>query len=174
MPSLAATPGIWALAQTKPRQEWRFCRWLIKRGDLGYFVPQERCKYTNRNVYAKPLFPSYAFVHGSAVHDCLGSGYLLRLIRVPLGDVGAMVQQLTRLERDILSGAPLQAKLSVGADVQVARGALVGLHGPVVAGKKHGRVIIALNILGGAPVELDGAIIESVDRHRHHRAARRL
>jgi transcription antitermination factor NusG len=153
--------------RTRPRQEKKLARWLLKNA-LSYFVPLRRRvrNWRGRRIKSEePLLAGYVFLRGDAraAARAFGSGAVAE--RLAVDDQLALFAELSAVERlcsldRALSELP---GLVEGREVELKAGPLSGLRGIIQRAGGAASLVIRLEMLGRAIcVPLDPAEVEPV------------
>ncbi len=163
--SLTELSGTWWVAYTKSRFEKAFA-WDMSNQGIGYFLPmREKTIFSGgrkRRVMI-PLFSSYVFVCGNE-HDRYSALATNRLCyMVDVNDQEQFVQELSRIEKVILSRAVIDnyPSLPEGALCRVISGPMEGIEGVVLKRKgAKAQMVLEVTILGqSAVVEVDADLL---------------
>lgn len=161
----AVSDGAWYLIHTHPRQERKALE-NIERQGYGAFLPlmrsRKRCKGRLADV-VEPMFPRYLFVRLNTttdnwrpLHSTLGVSALVRFGVEPARVPPKLVELLRdRAGDDGIRNMPV-SELNVGERVRIAAGPFEGFEGVLHAKSGRERVVLLLNLVGGAVrVEID-------------------
>ena len=167
-PHVRTPGGVWHVAHTRPRQEKALGETLDALG-VACFVPllrQVRYYGHRHRVVSLPLFPSYAFVHGTR-EQALQSLRTKRVARlIPVEDQAGLEHELLQLDRALVGGAPLDPypTLGVGKRVVVVRGPFKGVEGLIDERRTPDRLVLNVTLLGRATsLEIDASLLEAID-----------
>lgn len=143
----------WYAVYTRPRHE-KVVERVLQFGEIECFLPlfeAERRWHDRYKIIHTPLFPSYLFVHISALQRrrvvmtpgvvCLVSS-LGRPVAVPEFEITAIRNYLSMH----LPAEPYPY-VAAGRRVYIASGPLAGLHGVVLRQKNRCRVVISLDLI---------------------------
>jgi transcription antitermination factor NusG len=158
------TAGEWWVAHTKPRQEKALARRLREVG-VAFYAPTapKRALVRGRVRTSRlPLFPGYAFVHGTAADRLrvLATNRAARVLTV--ADQGRLWADLGQVRALLGTGRPVfpEDRIEPGSPVRVTAGPLAGLTGTVL---RHGggrRFVVRVDFLSrGVAVELDDVLL---------------
>jgi len=168
-PTPLPTSGDWFILHTRSRQEKVVFADLMAMG-IGVFLPlfEEVKRYGRRKIARqKPMFPCYLFLRGT-LDDTYRIDRTDRLARIiPVADQRKLEWELVNLHLAITRQAPLDPYpfLKVGIRAEVRSGPFRGLQGVIERRDAKDRILLQVDMLGRAmSLELDGAILEPVDR----------
>ena len=166
----------WYAAYTRHQHEKVVANLLVRKG-IEVFLPlyPERSRWADRTkVLQKPLFPCYVFLHADlrfrlAILQTPGVHFLVGgntgPAPIPKEEIEAV--QLALEGRLLVEPYPF---LSAGDWVRVKAGPLAGIEGILVRKKSAERLILSVEMLQkSVAVELDGYLVERIDRTRSHR-----
>lgn len=161
----------WYLVYSKPRAETQARLNLTRQGFTTYLplVRQTRRQRGRRVVRVEPLFPRYLFVqldpqvdNWSPIRSTLGVSNLVRFggEAVPVPDDLVEVLLARGDEQGIHLLPPLE--FTQGERVRVKEGPLMGYEGIFIARSARERVLLLLDIVGGAKgrVNVDASHVE--------------
>jgi transcription antitermination factor NusG len=162
------TAARWWALHTRPRAEKTLARHFLGR-ELSFFLPLAKKRWRNRGrlfTSTSPLFPGYIFLWGDeeARVAALTTNQVAHCIRVE--DQAQLHQDLARVHRLMVSGAPLtpEERIQPGDWVEITSGPLEGLQGKIIRGGKHLRFFVEVHFLQrGASVEIDAAMIRPTE-----------
>jgi len=157
----------WWVLHTRPRAEKALAQKLLGR-QVRFFLPlYERRWRKNGRVFRShlPVFAGYLFLHGDREQRLAAfeTNLVARVLEV--ADQDRMWQDLERVNRLILSKAPLtpESRLPAGTLVEVTSGALEGLTGRVVSHGKQWKLVIEVQFLRrGVSLEIESSKIRPV------------
>ena len=164
---LAHAPGLatsWWIARTKPRQEKKLARWLLKT-ETGYFLPLKRRvrNWRGRRIHGEePLLSGYVFMLGdeAAAARAFSSGALAE--RLAVADQCGLIEELRALARLAALDRELRELpgLVEGREVELKAGPCKGMRGIIAGGA---RFVVRLEILGRfLEIPLDPAEVEAL------------
>jgi transcription antitermination factor NusG len=162
------TAARWWALHTRPRAEKTLARHFLGR-ELSFFLPLAKKRWRNRGrlfTSTSPLFPGYIFLWGDeeARVAALTTNQVAHCIRVE--DQAQLHQDLARVHRLMVSGAPLtpEERIQPGDWVEITSGPLEGLQGKIIRRGKHLRFFVEVHFLQrGASVEIDASMIRPTE-----------
>ena len=166
----------WYAAYTRHQHDRTVASLLIRKG-IEVFLPlyPERSRWADRiKVLQKPLFPCYVFLYADlrfrlAILQTPGVHFLVGGNSGPAPIPKEEIEAVQRALESRLLVEPYPF-LSVGDWVCVKAGPLAGIEGILVRKKSAQRLILSVEMLQkSVAVELDGYLVERVDRARSYR-----
>ena len=160
--------GDWWVAHTKSRNEKALAHDLVQK-NISYFLPMSWKIYHQHGRKTKtllPLFGGYLFFCGNENQrvEVLRTNRVANTIEVK--SPSALVDELVRIEKAILSGAHLEPHpyIKTGQKCRVKSGPLLGIEGIAENIKGISRLVLQIDILGqAASVEIDTDLIEIIE-----------
>jgi len=150
----------WWIAKVKPRQEKQLAFDFIKNG-VEYYLPiykKVTCRpgTNKKRVFEVPLFPGYICFAQEVPQKIYVTGRVVNLIEVK--NQKKFVSELSAiyfaLEHGI-SVEPLEETFTVESKVEVVSGLLKGVCGVVASIKNSKQLIIEVDCLGAAAIQID-------------------
>jgi transcription antitermination factor NusG len=159
----------WWLVKVKPRQEKSLAFDLIAK-NIEYYLPMYtkvtyRRGTNKRRKAVLPLFPGYICVAQKVPNDLYSTGRVARVIEVKVQE--KFVRELTQVDCALRNGytiAPVEERFMEEQEVEVVNGTLKGVKGIIVSVKKDRKLILTVDGLGRAAVEIDMAMVRSVKK----------
>ena len=165
----------WYAAYTRHQHEKVVANLLVHKG-IEVFLPlyPERSRWADRiKVLQKPLFPCYVFLYADlrfrlAILQTPGVHFLVGGNAGPAPIPKEEIEAVQRALESRLLVEPYPF-LSVGDWVRVKAGPLADIEGILVRKKNAERLILSVEMLQkSVAVELDGYLVERIDRTRSH------
>ncbi len=160
-------PEAWWVLRTKPRQEKKLARWLLRAG-LGYFLPMRRRvrNWRGRRIRSEEaLLAGYVFMRGHEAQatQAFGSGAVSERLRV--ANESGLYAELRAL--DALSALERELRelpgLVEGREVELKAGPLKGIRGVITQRGASPAFAVRLEILGRVlEIALDPAEVEPI------------
>ncbi len=164
-PDHAVTEGrSWCVAHTRPHQEKCLGRALFE-SETPFFLPvvEKHWLLRGRRMTSHiPVFAGYVFLLANQVERDAAkrTNRVAQLLEAP--DQGQLWDDLTRLNRLIQSGEPIdpEACLRPGVNVEIVSGPMQGLVGTIDKAASGRRFFVAVNFIGrGASVLLPDYVL---------------
>jgi transcriptional antiterminator RfaH len=158
----------WWVLHTRPRTEKMLARQCVAAG-LAFYLPlyhHEWRRSGRRYGSHLPLFPSYLFLRGDgeARLHAVETNLVVRCL--PVVDQARLHDDLARVHRLIMAGAPLapETRLRAGSRVEITGGPFAGMRGKVIRqGKKLTFVVEVQFLQQGVSVEVDSWMIQPLE-----------
>ncbi len=152
--------GRWWVAKVKPRQEKQLASDFMKNG-IEYYLPLYK-KITFRpgtnkkRTFIVPLFPGYICFSQNTPKDIFVTGRVVNIVEIK--NQKRFISELSAVYNAVENGysiEPLAGPIPLGTKVEVISGALKGIFGVVVNVKNSMQLILEVQGLGSAVVQID-------------------
>lgn len=160
--------GDWFVLRTKSRQEKSLAADLRSREVVNFLPLLTQTKYyCGRKARVElPAFPGYLFLFGSLeqAYEADRGGRVAQIIRV--ADQDRLGRELRSIYLALRGSAPLgtHAFLRAGVPVEVRAGPFRGLQGVIEPGGRRDRLILQVELLGGAvALEIEASLLAMLD-----------
>ena len=159
----------WWIAKVKPRQEKQLAFDFID-NDVEYYLPiYKKVTYrpgTNKKrVFDVPLFPGYICFAQEVPQNIFMTGRVVNLIEVK--NQRKFVSELSAIYFALEHGIcvePLEGTFAIESQVEVVSGPLKGVCGVVVSIRNSKQLIVEVDSLGSAVIQVDMADVRVVGR----------
>jgi transcription antitermination factor NusG len=155
----------WWIAKVKPRQEKQLAAHFLKE-NIEYYLPLYR-KNSPRpgtktsRIFHTPLFPGYICFAQDIPHSVYNSGRVVNLIEVRSQKrFIAELEQIYRALQGNFHLEPVTDFFQPGTPVEIIHGPLRGIRGTVVSDKSRSRLILTVDGLGRAELQVDKSNIK--------------
>jgi transcription antitermination factor NusG len=161
-------PHPWWLAKVKPRQEKMYADELLNL-QVEYYLPMytKIIRRRDNNKPRKsvlPLFSGYiSFSADKAMcSEIYKKGRTMRFIEIR--NQSRFIVELEQIRRTLSEGVQLEPaeEYEVGTPVIVRRGPLKGIKGIIVKLRDSQRLILSVEGLGKASMQIDAALVKSI------------
>jgi transcription antitermination factor NusG len=143
----------WFVFRVRPRHEKAVALQLAQK-EQDCFLPllrQSRCWAKRTTTVDLPLFPGYVFcrAHRFGFRPILETRGVIDVLRVANSAAPVVREEIEAIKQAIDNRATLEAcpYYEIGQSVQVARGPLAGLRGPVVEVHNSIRLLLSITLL---------------------------
>lgn len=158
----------WWVAKVKPRQEKQLAFDFIEYG-IEYYLPiyrkiSVRPGTNKKRAFDVPLFPGFICFAQDTPKDIFITGRVVNLIEIK--NQKRFVCELSAVYNAIEHGytiEPLTEPIALDTKVEVISGMLKGIQGVVASIKNRDKLILAVNGLGYATVQIEMAQIRVIE-----------
>ena len=164
---LNEAPERWWIAKVKPRQEKLLAFDFIDNG-IEFYLPfytkvslRPGTKKHRKSIL--PLFPGYISFSQKVPHEIFSTGRIVNIITIRHQQ--RFVRELMQIERALNNGFPIEPVLEAfheEEEVVVTHGSLKGIRGVVASVRNNRKLILTVECLGHASMEIDMSCVRSV------------
>ena len=158
----------WWIAKVKPRQEKQLAFDFLNFG-IEYYLPLYnkvtfRPGTNKKRTFIVPLFPGYICFSQDVPRDIYRTGRVVNLIEIRHQQ--RFIKELSQIYMALEKGftlEPVDFSFDIETKVEIISGTLKGIRGIVANIKNNRRLILSVDCLGQAAVQVDMGQVKAID-----------